>query len=73
VSEKIPPAPHVAADRRRQNHSHNDGSGDPDEPLLALHPGFHGFALPAPASSAKLAGGGRTGQELSVIGMIMGT
>jgi hypothetical protein len=40
ASEKIPPSPHVAANRRRQNHSHNDGSGDPDEPLLALHPGL---------------------------------
>ena len=56
ASEKIPPAPHVAADRRRQNHSHNDGSGDPDEPLLAFHPGFHGFALPRrphPAAGAR--------------------
>src|SRR5262245_48046094 len=41
ASEKIPPSLHVAADRRRQNHSHNHGRGDPDEPLLALHPGFH--------------------------------
>jgi hypothetical protein len=56
ASEKIPPSPHEAADRRRQNHSRNDGGGDPDEPLLAFHPGFHGFALthPAPAFSAAL-------------------
>src|SRR5262249_20890826 len=45
ASEKIPPSLHVAADRRRQNHSHNDGSGDPDEPLLAFHPGFHGYPV----------------------------
>jgi hypothetical protein len=29
-------------------------NNDPDEPLLALHPGLHGFALsPSPASSAR--------------------
>jgi hypothetical protein len=38
--EKIPPSPHEAAERRRQNHSRNDGGGDLDEPLLAFHPAF---------------------------------
>jgi hypothetical protein len=43
---------HVAD--RGQDHSQDDGGGDPDEPLLACHPGFHGFALtPSPASSAR--------------------
>ena len=54
ASEKIPPAPHVAADRRRQNHSRNNGRSDPHEPLLAFHPGFHGFAPPARRAARSL-------------------
>jgi hypothetical protein len=48
ASEKIPPSPHVAANCPRQNHSRNDGSGDPDEPLLAFHPALSSHAIPSP-------------------------